>query len=398
MTHTLVPPKTFLAMVLILLLAGGCTLPTGEPTDPGSLQATPPAAALETVPLPTDATTAALLPHALYHLSAHSGSAQVWRLERDGTTQTQISFEDTDVLSFDVSPADGSVAFVSANQLYLVESDGGNRRLLVDNAAADAQSADYYFAQRLSDPLFSPDGRHLAYAYNGLWILDLTTFQAVHVLGNQVRIRQNGSTVLDGYYAPRLWAPNGQLLLLTVGDAQTSQLAFLSPSAGAQVTPVESSTVCCHAAWAPDSSSVMVANPYIGLVNPGLWRYAAGSGEQTALLAAEDENEIHFAGWPLQLTDGDLVYFYATAAEVPEGDVPLYMVRSAADGVSSRSQLRPDAFSNLIEVLWAGDGTLALLVQSRPDGGPSGVVLLAGGDGRQLQLLLENGYALKWGP
>ena len=395
MTHKLVPQKTWLACAVILWLAAACSLPS----NPGP---TVTAAALEPTPTVTESpaptpTALPILPQPLYYLSGRSGSQQVWRLERDGLTQTQITSEGSDVISFDISPADGSVAYVSANQLYLAAADGSNRRLLVDNAAADAQAADYYTTQQLSDVHFSSDGRILAYAFNGLWVADLVTFQANHVLANQVQTRENGNIVLKNYYAPLLWAPEDQLVLITTGNAQSSALAILELAAEPRVIKLETNLACCHAAWAPDGSSLLVADPFIGLVEPGLWRYAAATGEQTALFATEDNGVLHFAGWPLQLADGSLYYFYATAAEAPEGDVPLYMVRSAVDGVNGRTQLRPEAFSNLTEALWAEDGSLALLVQARPDGGSGGSVLLAAANGSQLQLLLEDGHRLTWG-
>jgi hypothetical protein len=73
-------------------------------------------------------------------------------------------------------------------------------------------------------------------------------------------------------------------------------------------------------------------------------------------------------------------------------------VTGGLDGLSDRTQLRPDAFSNLVEVLWAEDGSLALVVQAGPDGGPAGSVLLAASDGRQLRLLLDGARMLRWGP
>ncbi len=391
----MVPSKTTPAILVILVLAAACTLPAqpaGEPADATTSTAT-------VLPGPTATPIAEpVLPHPVYYLSRRSGSKQVWRLEADGVTQTQITTETADVLIFDVSRADSSIAFVTQNQLYLVESDGGNRRLLVDNAAADSQAADFYYSQRLSDPLFSPDGRFLAYSYDGVWILELASFQAVHFVENQLENSEDGSKV-ERFYAPLSWAPNSQRLLLSLGGSETSTLGFLNPGAEPLVTEVENNAglVCCQAAWAPDSNSVVVTSPYIGLVVPGAWRYDAATGARNPLLHSGD-GLFHFAGWPLLTADGSLFYFYASSAEVPDGDVPLYMVRSGLDGLSERTQLRPDAFSNIGEMLWAEDGSLALVVQVGADGGSAGSVLLAASDGQQLVLLLDEGHMLRWGP
>ena len=286
------------------------------------------------------------------------------------------------------------MAYVTNNQLYMLDADGA-RRLMVDNAAADPGAADYFTTQRISDPHISPDGRFLAYAFDGLWILDLSNNQAVHLLNNEL----SGENTLDTYYVPVEWAPNSLQLLLASGSADSSGLAFLNPGQEPLVIPLENSSgiLCCQAAWAPDSASILLASPAVGVVQPGLWRYDAQGGKGTRLIEAEADGLFQFAGWPLELPDGSLYYFYASAGDLPAEDLPLFMVRSAADGVGGRTQLRPDAFGNIGGVLWAEDGSLALVVQLRPDGGPGGSVLLAATDGRQLQLLLDDGWMLRWG-
>ncbi|MEX1247040.1 MAG: hypothetical protein WEA61_01040 [Anaerolineales bacterium] len=400
MMRIFVPSKSWPAVILILLLATGCNFPGIEQvTQPSPATITPSSPAAQSdVPAAPEA--APLLPHSVYFLSERSGSRQVWRLEGVGASQAQVTHEANDVLAFDVSRIDGSVAFVVDNQLYLVDADGSERRLMVDNASADIEAAAYFYTQRISDPRISPDGRYLAYAYDGLWIVDLTTNQAIHPLQNQMEATENETLAAEKYYAPLAWAPDSQQLLLSVGGSETSTLAFWNPAAVSSVSEVESDTglVCCQAAWAPDSTSALVASPYAGLIEAGLWRYDALAGVETRLLEAERDGLFQFAGWPLQLADGELQYFYASTAEIPEGDVPLYMVRSSGDGVSGRTQLRSDAFSNIAEALWAEDGALALVVQARLDGGLGGSVVLAFSDGRQLQLLLDSAFQIRWGP
>ena len=401
-TNILVPLKratTFLLMILV----SGCNYPSTPPPPTVDMVATAVAGTLAAEGLPIEVTAVPtpqdLLPRTVYFLSRTSGSEQIWRLERDGVAQTQVTDESTQVSSYDVSRVDGSVAYVSSNQLYLVNADGSNRRLLVDNAAADPEAAHYFYRQRISDPLFSADGRYLAYAFDGVWILDLSTNQAVHLVTNQLEETENGAISPEAFYAPLAWAPNSGQLLLSVGGLESSTLAFLDPGAD-PVIEVESSggIVCCHVAWAPDSKTVLVGSPYIGLIEPGLWRYDAATGERIELLGLNDEGLFQYAGWPLQLADGSLRYFYTSSTEIPAGDLPLFMMRSDGDGVTNRLELRPDSFSNIGEVLWAEDGAFGLILQLNPSGGTSGSVVLALSDGRQLQILLTDARGLRWGP
>jgi hypothetical protein len=157
-----------------------------------------------------------------------------------------------------------------------------------------------------------------------------------------------------------------------------------------------SGILCCQLSWAPDSGSILVASPYLGLVSPGLWRYDANTGAEGILVAGSEEaGAFEFVGWPLQLPNGELLYFYASTAEVPEGDVPLLMLRSDPDAASGRHQLRPESFS-ILEALWAEDGSLAIIRQA--SGGAGAQVVLARSDGSPLKVLLNEAWELRWGP
>src|SRR5687767_13455652 len=69
----------------------------GSPTDPA---ATPP---------PVEG--AEILPRTLYYTAPDAaGLTQIFRLEQDGVTQTQITTESSSVTDYDVSQVDGSVA------------------------------------------------------------------------------------------------------------------------------------------------------------------------------------------------------------------------------------------------------------------------------------------------
>ena len=396
-TSKLVPLKRLITLLLFFGVAG-CNYPSTATSPTTDLVATAVAGTLAAGVQPTASLSADLLPHPVYFLSEQSGSAQVWRLERDGAKESQITAEAFSVESFDVSRSDGSVAYVTNNQLYLVNADGSNRRLLVDNASANPEAENYFFLERISDPLFSPDGKVLSYAMGGLWILDLATNQAIQYLTNELE-KSEGVSSFIAMYAPLQWAPDGLKLVVTIGDSESSRLSFLNLREGQLLTDLDADNgiTCCQVAWAPDSSSVLVASPYMGLIEPGLWRYNAKSGEENELLGFTSEGMFQFAGWPLELADGSLRYFYTSSTEIPAGDLPLFMVRSDADGQANRMQLRPDSFSNIGEVLWADDGSLALIVQLNSSADPNGSVVLAFSDERQLQILIPKAHALQWG-
>lgn len=387
-----------ITLACITALITGCNFPTAGATPPIDLVATAVAGTLAAETPPTASPIPDLLPHPVYFISKSSGSDQVWRLERDGTTQSQVTNENLGIDSFDVSHVDGSLAYVSNNQLYLINADGSNRRLLVDNAAANPQADDFFLAQRISDPAFSPNGTSLTYAYNGLWLVDLSNNQAEQLLENEVEER-DGAQIPSAVYTPLQWSPSSEELLVAVAGFESNNVSILNFGDGQTLTDLDtgSDIFCCQLAWGQDSSSILAASPFIGLIEPGLWRYDSGTGEQTELLGVTDEGMFQFAGWPLEVADGSLRYFYTSSTEIPTSDLPLFMMRSDADGVSGRVQMRPDSFSNISEVLWAEDGSLALIVQLSTAGDPNGSVILAFSDERQLQILIPSAHSLHWG-
>jgi len=396
----LVPAKrTLFGLLLIAILCAACNYPTATQTADGSGQTAENGISSEGTAQPTNRAAPALLPHSLYFLSSRSGRQQVWRLDADGIGLHQITNESLDVDGYDVSRTDGTVAYVTDNQLYLINSDGSQRRLLVDNSAADPDAEDFFYPQAISAPRFSPNGETLAYAQNGVWVFAVATNQAAQLLTNQLEIFDDGSAPANELYFPEQWAPDNTQLVISVAQGEGGTLAVLDTGREAMLTRFESLGVfCCQTAWAPDSGSVLVASPYLGLVDAGLWRYDARSGAQTTLLETVSADLYQFAGWPLQAANGDLYYFYTSSTDIPEGDQPMYMVHTGSDGNSGREQLRSEGFS-LVDALWAEDGSLALIIQVGTVGsGNSGPVMLAFSDGRQLIGLLDEAHQLRWGP
>src|SRR5688572_20292976 len=132
-----------IATFLLAFVISGCASPTGvTETQPSSseqvgtvvamtLQALMPTVAETPTNVP-EATTN-LLPQSLYFLGRDSQSlTQLYRMQRDGKTVTQLTFEPLNVTDYDVSIVDGSLAYVASNQLLLANADGSNRRVLVD--------------------------------------------------------------------------------------------------------------------------------------------------------------------------------------------------------------------------------------------------------------------------
>ncbi|HRQ31581.1 MAG TPA: hypothetical protein PLM89_00590 [Anaerolineales bacterium] len=208
------------ALMLVAMACGGSAPASQTPTT-GDQLATVVAATLQAAnpslsPAPDSPTSqsAALLPHSLYFLNndSASGAIQVFRLAADGKTTTQITFEPSNVDAYSVSQADGSVAYVSNNQLLLVNADGSGRRTIVDGGAMDANSP---FVNQVSAPVFSPDGQTLAYGYKGLNLYSLAGGSGSLVLENQID-NAGGLPLPKELYAPDRYSPDGNKLLVNL--------------------------------------------------------------------------------------------------------------------------------------------------------------------------------------
>src|SRR5512134_191409 len=138
-------------LIVALILTSAilaCANPLGTPVPPPNVQTvvamtfqalTASAAEQGLTPVLTPPpSTSGLLPFSMYFLHTDSaGILQVYCLEKDGKTVSQVTFEPVEVTSYDPSPVDGSVAYVSNNQLLLINADGGNRRMLLDGGVRD---------------------------------------------------------------------------------------------------------------------------------------------------------------------------------------------------------------------------------------------------------------------
>jgi len=396
--------RSKLLVFLVMALAVGACVSSGQgDADEAGQAATVGTATQENLTFTSTATEqASLLPFPLYYLSDADGGEnfQVWRLERDGVTQRQSTAEAAPVASYDVSPLDGSVAYVVGNQLYFVGADEGERRLLVDGGPEEATDQ-YYYERAIDAPRWSPDGRTLAYGRGGVNLYDMETGAVTKLLENRIEIVESGATFPEALYFPEAWSPDGAHLLVAIRYLESSGLGVMDVSSGELVVFGSGVVWGFRPRWVDEGSAVIIASPYLGLSASGLWRYDAASGAETALIpTTSDEGTLNFVGWANQTLDGGLVYFYTNTPTIPEGEVALSMVRSAADGVTDRTQLRPEAFQ-ISDAIWAPDGSLAVVVQLPPGtlGWPlRGPVLLVPADGGPIRPLVTSGYDLRWGP
>jgi hypothetical protein len=402
------------AFVLLLVLIGGACAAPSPSGDSGSSSvdevATTVAMTLQALAPQFTSTSAgvnelpgSLLPHALYFLSNDSQAiTQIYRLEPDGRTKTQLTFEPANVEEYDVSLADGSLAYKVNNQLILVKADSSDRRILAE-VALDANGSFH--------PTFSPGGQTLAYAHNGLNLYSLSTGTSDLVIEDQMEDVGDGVLLPIETYSPELYSPDGTKLLVALGHWEVAPShAIYDPATNALVRhqEVQDYIFCCSfhggPAWSPDGSSFYgVAGAHDFAYQSGeLWRVEAVSGDVSRALGASN-GTLNLPKELYPAPDGNLYFFLGTYSDASGFfDAPvLKLVRSAPDGVTNRTVLRNENFVLMREALWAPDASF-VIVASAPERNwnqAGGVLELYPTDGQKEPVWLAPlGSQLKWGP
>ncbi len=305
---------------------------------------------------------AGLLGQSLYYINEADG--QIWRLEADGQTQTQITFTEAGVSAFDISAASGNLAYISDGGLWLANAGGGEARLLIETNA--------------STPLWSPNGQRLAYQFEGLKTFDTTDGTGVALVE-----LEEGDTC-----TPLAWSPNGRQL---IAECETPPLEcpynVLFTSTTLSGVNYRRALNAGRVAWNRESGLIYMARNTGCSGGPRLGLATAPGGSEFTLLEAEEDTFAIEA--PFVARDGSLLGFYGDGVSAPL-TLSSFGVLQVGQSVSPTA-LHTESFL-LSEALWLPDGSGVLV---REDGGQIWLLLL---DGSQGQTIAIRGRNLRWGP
>lgn len=151
------------------------------------------------------------LPAPLYFVDA--GSGQLLRMESDGATIRQITEEPARIDEFAISPVDGTLAYISDDRLIQSDAWGGNRIVKVKGEFdTQAEGVDRY-KMKVGKPVFSPDGRYIAFALNGVNVMEAgKPMNYRTILPNA----ENSRETIIAFFEPTLgWSPDGKKLWIS---------------------------------------------------------------------------------------------------------------------------------------------------------------------------------------
>ena len=323
-----------------------------------------------TVEIAVQPSTTLPLPASLYFLSDRSGNSQVWRMERDGHTLTQITHATAPVDAYTISPATGTLAYSTGGQLFV--ADG----------LTASSDLDYSFRSMA----WSADGHILAYPLDGIHLYYAQTgFDRLLIANNPAEDFSHRS------YLPVSFSPDGSQLAVIVGLYEAMRWAIIDTRTGSIYET--SAPYTQMTAWSQSGIAFYIASDYademMGFL-PSLWRIAPGiSGLYTENLI---DNQAVWAPY----ADGDTLRYFLS------GSQGLTLYQSGADGVSGRAALwqHPYLFgqSEIDSFAWTPDGSYVALSLPHPPTSLLNEVLLFSAQDVPPVFLLQDAEALQWGP
>lgn len=306
----------------------------------------------------------------------------------DGGTPRQLTSTGGKIYDFDASPSGDQIAYSLANDkngfdLWLADRSGQNARRVLDCGAG-----------RCTSPVWSPDGKLIAYnreaagltpaAANGAprpWIVDSQTGENRPVFSDPQAI---------GYSAS--WSPDGNWL--ETYDGIAAQLRVVNLISGKQIAIP--SNLGLLGSWSPDSTALMYPDQTMGVDNISktyLYRADLKNGQIGIFLGKTSDTVDYAYGNPAWSPAGDQVVF-SMRPNPKKPDRQLWLIRVETLGGPIITQ-DPGYTYNYYQ--WDPWGTSLLIQQislTRAYMPQVGVW----SPGRGYHLVVENGINPRWLP
>jgi dipeptidyl aminopeptidase/acylaminoacyl peptidase len=350
--------------------------PEPTPTSTPISTRTPQPTATQKLSLPVP-----LLPAPLYFISSHNGIQQIWRMERNNGIARPVTNSKQDIVAlkkdigaYDVSRRDGSLAYVSDNKLYVLRPDSTGPELIYTGEELDPEEEwGIQVGKKVSSPLWSRDGKELAFSHNGVQVINIETNKVRSLITNNTVDLED---IMDWRaYSPRNWSPDGKSIAVGVSYYSAGGLILLDAGDGSMRSP--GNYGCCSFSFPDNSRYFYIASS--GYHGGGFSKADWLTGNAEWLVRPFDSDNF------LDISDlvvvDDTLYFFIddTFARTRIQNIPDYEVVSEAPNISG-------------SILWAPDASM-LIVQDWGMHEP----MYIWSPGAGLFQLDQRGIELKWG-
>ena len=243
-------------------------------------------------------------PPAILYLNYADPKNELMVVPAQGGTAHQLTFTGGKIYDFDVSPSGDAIAYSMAKDqggmdLWLIDRDGQNPRRLLDCGAS-----------RCSSPVWSPDGKMIAYIRESAALTANSPSGAPRPWVVDVQTADNRPAFSDpqaiGYGI--LWSPDGNWL--STYDGIAAQIRVINLKSGQQVSLP--SNIGLLGSWSPDSSTLIYTDQTMGVNNISktyLYRANFKTGEVSIFLGRTSDTVDYAYGNPVWSPSGDQIVF-----------------------------------------------------------------------------------------
>ena len=173
--------------------------------------------------------------------SSRDGNTEVYAMNRDGTSQTNISNNAANDFFANWSPDGAKIAFTSTrdgnNEVYTMNSDGTGVIRLINDAAGDSQ------------PSRSPDGAKIAFTSSRDGNNQIYTMNQDGT--DQTNISRNGAN--DSQPS---WSPDGTQIAFTSNRDGNSEIYVMNQDGTAQIRLTVIGATDNNPSWSPDGTKI----------------------------------------------------------------------------------------------------------------------------------------------
>lgn len=218
-------PTPFPLVVPTMIVSVTAAAPTSTSTLAPSFPTLTPAPTATPPSWPTPGGTEKFLPAPLYYISLRKEEngrqcplPHIVRIERDGRTRTLIGPCFAYGLNgFDVSRADGSIVLAARGSLWRMDASGKNAKRLIEGLPNPELVRDDWF--KIQNPIWSPDGKQVAYADGGIRILNVASGIVTDVIKDKCYDSEELETSIQPcfygeWFLDPQWSPDGAAILI----------------------------------------------------------------------------------------------------------------------------------------------------------------------------------------